>query len=154
MPAQSGDAWCVLQHFYKPVQNTNRALKGFPSRGRGTDLVTHLCCTLMEEQCLSLSPAVWGKRETFCLDGEMKRNCCCCCWVTDPKVWRKIIELWNNLCRKTILRCLSPTVNGSWESDSPASFWIMVLSPLVYVIFNSAWGTAEIFSWRIHEAGW
>lgn len=28
----------------------------------------------------------------------------------------------------------------------------MVISPLVYDIFTSAWGT--IFSWKIHEAGW
>lgn len=62
--------------------------------------------------------------------------------------------LWNDLGWKTSLRWLSPNVNGSWGGDSPANFWIMVLSPLVYDIFTSAWGTAEIFSWRIHETGW
>lgn len=103
VPEQTGDTWCVLQHSYKPVQNTNRASERIPSRRRGTDPATHLCCTLMEEQSLSLPSPVGGKRETCCLNREMKRSCCCC-WVTDPKVRRKNIEWWNNWGWKTSLR--------------------------------------------------
>lgn len=84
----------VLQHFYKAEQNTNRASKGIPSRRRGTDPVTHLCCTLMEEQSLSLSSPGGGKRETCHRDREMKRSCC---WGTDPKEWRKAIAKWLRL---------------------------------------------------------
>lgn len=48
VPEQSGEMWRVLQLLYKLVQKTNRASRGFPSRRRGTDPFTHLCCALRE----------------------------------------------------------------------------------------------------------